>query len=100
MARGVHESGVEGVASDAEGRYLLMTSGEFLSSGDHVARVSAWRPADLIEEVCQRLTRNLSLAEWRQHFETEAYKATCPDIPGHAIDILKQAHELASNGQR
>jgi hypothetical protein len=91
---------VERVAFDADGRYLLTTSGEILGSSDHVARVSAWRPADLIDEICQRLTRNLNLAEWRQYLETEPYRATCPDIPGHAIDMLKQADELAGSGKR
>ena len=46
------------------------------------------------------MTRNLSIAEWRQHLEAEPYQATCPDIPGHAIDMLKQADDHAASGQR
>ena len=65
-----------------------------------VARVSRWLPTDLIDEVCGRLTHNLSLAEWSQHFEAEPYQATCPDLPEHALDVLKQADNYALNGQR
>jgi hypothetical protein len=100
VARVVHESEVERVAFDAAGRYLLTTSGELLGLSDHVARVSPWRPGDLIEEICGRLTRNLSVAEWHQYLEGEAYRATCPDIPGHTKDMLSRADELASSGQR
>jgi hypothetical protein len=100
VARVVHESVVEHVGFDAEDRYLLTISGELLGSGDNLARASAWRPADLIDEACKRLTRNLSLTEWNQYFEKDPYRATCPDIPGHAIDILKQADGLASSGQK
>jgi hypothetical protein len=36
----------------------------------------------LIAEACSRLTRNLTLEEWRQHIGgDEPYRPTCPDLP-------------------
>ncbi|MGF1537411.1 MAG: hypothetical protein ACFB4J_13150 [Elainellaceae cyanobacterium] len=38
-------------------------------------------PNDLIAEACRRLTRNLTLQEWRQYLGDEPYQATCPSLP-------------------
>jgi WD40 repeat protein len=41
-----------------------------------------WRPEDLISEVCSRLSRNLTHAEWIHYIgENIPYRATCPDLP-------------------
>jgi WD40 repeat protein/tRNA A-37 threonylcarbamoyl transferase component Bud32 len=40
-----------------------------------------WLPEDLIRDACSRLTRNLTLEEWRQYLGDEAYHRTCPNLP-------------------
>jgi WD40 repeat protein len=99
IARVAHGSSVQQVAFDTDGKLLLTISGEMLSKSG-LARVSRWLPTDLIDDVCGRLTHNLSLAEWSQRFEAEPYQATCPYIPGHALDMLKQADAYVVNDQR
>ncbi|HEY0321385.1 MAG TPA: WD40 repeat domain-containing protein [Pyrinomonadaceae bacterium] len=37
--------------------------------------------SDLIENACNRLTRNLTLEEWRQYLNEEPYSKTCPRLP-------------------
>ncbi|MCP4289575.1 MAG: protein kinase [Gammaproteobacteria bacterium] len=36
---------------------------------------------DLIAVSCERLTRNLTPAEWQQFMGDQPYRATCPDLP-------------------
>jgi WD40 repeat protein len=38
-------------------------------------------PQDLINDACSRLTRNLSVAEWKQYVGDESYRRTCPNLP-------------------
>ena len=38
-------------------------------------------PADLVEEACHRLTRNLTHAEWKAFLPGERYRKTCPSLP-------------------
>jgi hypothetical protein len=44
--------------------------------------ISLWplQPADLREESCRRVTRNLKRAEWAQHVGG-SYEPTCPALP-------------------
>lgn len=42
-----------------------------------------WALSALIDEACQRLGRNLDLAEWTQSLPGEAYRKTCPGLPPH-----------------
>lgn len=35
----------------------------------------------LVEEACQRLTRNLTRAEWKELLPDESYRKTCPSLP-------------------
>ena len=44
-------------------------------------RVFVWKPDNLINDACSRITRNLTFAEWALYFRDEAYRATCPNLP-------------------
>jgi WD40 repeat protein len=63
------------LALDQESRYLA-TIGD-----DNTVRVWFLRRADLIDQACQRLPRNLSVAEWSEYVGDDAYRKTCPDRP-------------------
>jgi WD40 repeat protein len=58
-----------------DGRHLL-TGGT-----DGVAALWLWKTEDLRAEACRRLTRNLSLSEWRQYLGAIPYQASCPNLP-------------------
>jgi WD40 repeat protein len=60
---------------DQESRYLATLV------GDNTVRVWFLRPADLIEQACQRLPQNLSEAEWREYVGDETYRKACPQRP-------------------
>ena len=40
-----------------------------------------WQTEDLVHDLCSRLNRNLTLAEWRQYIGNEPYRRTCPNLP-------------------
>jgi hypothetical protein len=40
-----------------------------------------WQRDDLITELCARLTRNFSHAEWRNFVGEKEYSETCPGLP-------------------
>lgn len=42
---------------------------------------------ELMAEACNRLTRNLTPAEWRQYLGSEPYAATCPDLQVPATNL-------------
>jgi WD40 repeat protein len=48
---------------------------------DRTVRLWLWRPEDLIDAACRRLTRNLSEEEWRQYVGAEPYRKTCENLP-------------------
>ncbi len=45
------------------------------------ARVWLLPVADPLAEACRRVTRNLSMEEWRQYLGEEPYRKTCPALP-------------------
>ena len=78
-----------GVKFSADGKWLAtLTEGSSLVTvvsshpevPNSVARVWLWRPEDLIASACARLTRNLTLEEWRNYIGDEPYRPTCPDL--------------------
>ncbi len=44
--------------------------------------IEPWRIEDLVHDLCARMTRNLSFAEWKQYVGNEPYRRTCPNLPG------------------
>jgi WD40 repeat protein len=73
IARMTHDNGVQDVAFDTDGKYLAT-----VSAG--TTRMWLWRPEDLSEEVCNRLTRNLTEEEWLQYLNNKSRKA-CLNLP-------------------
>ncbi len=51
----------------------------------------------LIEETCRRLSRNLTVKEWREFFGDEPYGRTCDNLPIDSA-FLTAARELAGEG--
>jgi WD40 repeat protein len=86
VARIEHEAPVWAVAFDWDGRRVATISGR---RNDVVKDLHTWiwRTADLASELCARVTRNLTQAEWREYFsDRDPYRATCPNLPaGRAI---------------
>ena len=62
------------VGFSPDGRWLAGYSGD-------EALVWLWRSEDLISEACNRVTRNLTRAEWEQYLPGEPYRLTCPNLP-------------------
>jgi WD40 repeat protein/Tfp pilus assembly protein PilF len=56
------------------GRFLIeLTDGSAISTW-------IWARAELMNEACARLTRNLTLEEWSQYFGDEPYQKTCSNL--------------------
>ena len=75
---GVHLAelpGTKAAVFSPDGRYLLSEYGE------HSAALWLWRPGDLRDEACGRLTSNLSRQEWQRSFPGQPYHRTCPNLP-------------------
>ncbi|HLP89173.1 MAG TPA: hypothetical protein VK184_11365 [Nostocaceae cyanobacterium] len=58
-----------------DGKYLATTN------NDGIVEVWLWRREDLINEACNRLTRNLTPEEWKQYIGNEPYCNTCSNLP-------------------
>ncbi len=88
-----HSRGLLAMEFSPDGRWLATRTAE------PMLRVWAWRPADLIAEACQRLTRNLSAEEWRYYFAgavagaTQPYRETCPGLDSEPASHAATAAE-------
>ena len=78
VARIEHLSKVTQVAFSPNGD--LISFARVTPDGDSAIHVLLWRPEQLITEACQRLTRNLDAAEWREYLGTGQYGKTCPNL--------------------
>ena len=67
------------IAVSFEGKYLvsLLTTGMTVMT----LRRDLWRTEDMVSEVCSRVTRNLTKAEWHLYLVGEPYHKTCPNLP-------------------
>jgi WD40 repeat protein len=66
---------LDAAAFSPDGRYLLTGYQE------HTAALWLWRSADLRDQACARLTRNLSRDQWTHWFPKQPYRKTCPNLP-------------------
>lgn len=58
-----------------DGQQLLWSDGPAI-------RIERWRQGDVAALACDRLTRNLTCPEWREHLRDDPYRKTCPKLPG------------------
>ena len=66
------------VALPAPGRHLIAAVG----SRGLEFHTSLIRPQDMIDELCSRMTRNLTAVEWAEYVGAEVpYRRTCPSLP-------------------
>ena len=98
----IHPIGVRDVALSGDDRFLVVWSGDVLSL-PHAARLWLLPLQSLVDEARERLPRNLTLDEWRQHFASEPYHRTCANRPTHVsvlAAILERAKAAAAAGRR
>ncbi len=62
---------------------LFSPDGEYVVAASDNGRARIWALPinDPLAEACQRITRNLSMEEWRQYLGEEHYRKTCPERP-------------------
>ena len=76
MIRMTHRDNVNAIAFSPDGN--LFVSGSQLS--ETYAKIWRLWPSDLETEACTRLSRNLTVEEWRKHMGDLPYRKTCPDL--------------------
>ncbi|MET0917481.1 MAG: hypothetical protein ABWY07_03540 [Burkholderiales bacterium] len=100
MIRLSHPIAVRDIAFSPDDRFLIAWSGDVLSP-PHAIRLWPLSLDTLVEEACERLARNLTLEEWRQHFPSEPYRRTCPNRPTHVsvlVPMFERAKTAAAAG--
>jgi tetratricopeptide (TPR) repeat protein len=91
IARVEHDSSVHDVKFTSDSHHLIT------ASADGTVRMWLWRPEDLVNEACARLSRNLTAEEWAQYLGDEAYRRTCSVLPTH-YSMISAALKLARSG--
>jgi WD40 repeat protein len=74
--------------------------GQRLATGSYDQTIRLWqaRTADLADQVCERVWRNLTLAEWRQFIGADLpYERTCPNLSLHP-SVLAESEKLTRAG--
>jgi WD40 repeat protein len=74
-ARIYHNDDVEVLGFTSDGSKLISIS------SDNEYKVSFWKPEDIIEFTCNKLTRNLTYLEWEKYFMNTEYHPICPNLP-------------------
>jgi WD40 repeat protein len=80
LARTFHVGASLSLAFSPQGDRLAVAGGDtaHVWNVNHVRLVQT---DQLVNEVCSRLTRNLTQDEWRVYFGDEPYHETCPNLP-------------------
>ncbi len=76
VARLNNPGNISAVRFSPDGQYVITASEK---SGS--ARVWRFKFDDPLVEACRRVSRNLSVEEWRKYFGDTPYRKTCPDKP-------------------
>lgn len=76
VSRIMHDSPIKDFIVSSDGNTVMT------ATGDGTVWFSLWKPDDLIEATCRRLTRNLTREEWKQYLPNEPYRKTCANLPG------------------
>jgi WD40 repeat protein len=75
VARVAHGGQVNTIAFSPDGRWLAT------GSSDSTARIWNWRSVDVVDEACNRLSRNLTREEWKRYLPSSLYRRTCSNLP-------------------
>lgn len=70
-----HQGVIYGVRFSPDGKRLIVTEGLSRIIVHHIDS------AELVEQACSRLTRNLTISEWKLYFGNEPYRKSCPSLP-------------------
>jgi WD40 repeat protein len=89
-----HKRAVSAVTFSPDGKFVAT------ASRDGVVRIWIQPAANLQEEACKRLDRNLTAEEWEQYLSQplSQYRKTCRNLPVHS-SLLTTAKDLAEAGQ-
>lgn len=75
IARIPHQKSVYRAIFSPDGKHLAS------ASNDGMVQISLAHPEDLIAAACKLVSTNLSQSEWREYFDKEPYRETCPGLP-------------------
>jgi WD40 repeat protein len=86
-----HGMPTRSVALSGEGKQLATVNAD--------QELSVWHldSERLLADACDRLSRNLSWAEWQQYFGDAPYRKTCGHLPLHP-SFVRAAFEIAQSG--
>ncbi|HWO00948.1 MAG TPA: hypothetical protein VNS63_16935, partial [Blastocatellia bacterium] len=74
------------------------TKGFVATAGiDGTAHVWLWRPAEIVEDLCRRLTRNMTGEEWLKYMGDQPYSKTCDNL-GADPRLFEVGESLAAGG--
>jgi WD40 repeat protein len=93
VARLLHPSDLYNVSMSSNGQYIATAA-----SGE-VVTVWLWRLEDVIVEACRRLSRNLTVEEWKRFFGDEPYRKTCANRSVHP-SLIAETLKLARDGDQ
>jgi WD40 repeat protein len=68
-----HSSHINGIAFDPKGRYVAACAHDGIAVIDLM-------PQDWAVQICERVGRNLTRAEWAQSIPRQLYRMTCPEL--------------------
>jgi WD40 repeat protein len=81
VARLPQEEAVIGLLFEPDGRHVLTAAGKDRSAGPFIVGRHLLQPADLVQEACSRVSRNLSRDEWARWVPDQPFRKTCPALP-------------------
>jgi WD40 repeat protein len=61
--------------------YVSEETGQSEKGGTPSAYMWLWQTGDLMQQACVRLTRNLTLEEWKTYLDNQPYQKTCDNLP-------------------